>query len=398
MNNYFLDSEIPKEIINNITEFYKSHREECDSFYLNANDENLFSIYQEVNNENLLNRLFFKSSIIILTANRYEKNILHLKAVQNQEQKIYHYCLNVIENPEKPFSINIYFFKFGDYNILHLEARNTGSYSMGGSADIIRFLLKNKYCHPSVVISYGICFGNDITKNKIGDTIIVKKLYPYFMSAKIRENSFYVEDSNIFCINNKLDTKIQYLYGTGKISEAKGVYYGNMVTGEAVISNALMRDIFVAAATNQPILGGEMEGYGVFKECQGFECSVPCLVIKSICDWGAGKNISGKNSDPCLKDKLQAYAANKACNLLLTLLKKETQLFNQSIYERVKSELINKEVVIPKALIEQILKDTLSHIEKYDINANYEILVALLLEEGIIKKANGKNVFLLNEV
>lgn len=30
-----------------------------------------------------------------------------------------------------------------------------------------------------------------------------------------------------------------------------------MVTGEAVISNALMKDIFMEAATNQPILGGD---------------------------------------------------------------------------------------------------------------------------------------------
>lgn len=398
MNNYIFDSEIPKEIINNITEFYKAHREECDLLYQNANDEKLFSIYQEVKNENLLNCLFFTSSIIILTANKYEKNMLHLNAIQDKQQNIYHYCLDVIENPEKPFNINIYFFKLGDYNILHLEARNTGSYSMGGSADIIRFLLKNKYCHPSAIISYGICFGNDIDHNKIGDTIIAKKLYPYFMSAKVKEKSFYVEDSNIFCVNSKLDTKIQYLYGTGKLSEAKGIYYGNMVTGEAVISNALMRDIFISAATNQSILGGEMEGYGVFKECQGFEHSIPCLVIKSICDWGAGKNIKGKNIEPFLKDKLQAYAANKACKLLLILLQNDTNIFNNSVFEQAKAKLMNSETIIPKALIEQTLKDTISQVDTYDFELNYKIFVSVLLEESVIKRANRENVFLLNEV
>lgn len=146
-----------------------------------------------------------------------------------------------------------------------MEAKQTGSYSMGGSADLVRYVLRNRYCFPSAIISYGICFGNDYHKQKLGDTIIANKLYPYFMSVKAEEKYFIVKDTNIFDIDVQLDTKILFLIGKGVLSENKNIFYGNMVTGEAVISNDIMKEIFIKAATNQPILGGEMEGYGLFK-------------------------------------------------------------------------------------------------------------------------------------
>lgn len=389
----------PEEIKKNLISFYNSHKEECDSKYNDATDKNKLKIYREIKNENQINELFFKTTVVILTANMFEKNVLHLNAFNEKNKKIKHCIINSYCNLQRPLNINAYFFDIGDYHVLHLEAKQTGSYSMGGSADLIRFIMRNEYCYPSAIISYGICFGNDYKDQKIGDTIIVNKLYPYFMSAKVKEKYFFVRDSNIFDIDTQLDTKIQYLIGIGELSERDRIFYGNMVTGEAVISNEIMRDIFIKAATNQPVLGGEMEGYGLFKECRGFECSIPCLIIKSICDWGVYKNFDDDSiTDMNLKDKLQVFAAHKAYEALTIFMKKDSEVFESSIYDQVK-EFVYDEKVIPKSLLEDMLNDNIKSYKKYkNVDKLCTAIFDELLCEGIIEHTESKTVYRLKEV
>lgn len=286
MEEKVLDINVEEEITKNLVEFYQMHKGECDILYADAMNKNGFDIYEEIEDIELKKQFLLKADVVVLTANVFEKNILHLNAVRTKQQNIYHCVINSCNNPRRPLNVNIYFFEMGDFHILHMEAKQTGSYSMGGSADLVRYIMNNDCCFPSVIISFGICFGNDHHSQMIGDTIIADKLYPYFMSAKVKENYYFVKDSNIFGIDSQLETRIQYLIGKGELSESERIYFGNMVTGEAVISNAIMKEIFVKAATNQPVLGGEMEGYGLFKECQGFECLIPCMIVKAICDWG----------------------------------------------------------------------------------------------------------------
>lgn len=273
-----------------------------------------------------------------------------------------------------------------------MEAKQTGSYSMGGSADLVRYVLRNRYCFPSAIISYGICFGNDYHKQKLGDTIIANKLYPYFMSAKAEEKYFIVKDTNIFDIDVQLDTKILFLIGKGVLSENKNIFYGNMVTGEAVISNDIMKEIFIKAATNQPILGGEMEGYGLFKECQGFECSIPCLIIKSICDWGTYKNINDEEIIRInLKDRLQAYAAKQAYKVLSTIMQQDYQVFEFALYEKIKQQICelssNGETIINECTLESILEEI--HVPKhFEKKSVCNIILEELLKDGITENIN----------
>lgn len=393
-----VSNNIADEVKSNLICFYKLHEVECDQKYSDATSN--LNIYKDINDIPLINSFFIKTSIVILTANIFEKNILHLNAVHQKKQKIVHCIVDSYDNPQRPLNINIYFFKIGEFQILHMEAKETGSYSMGGSADLIRFIMRNDYCFPSAIISYGICFGNDYRDQKIGDTIIAKKLYPYFMSAKVKEQYLFVKDTNIFDIDARLDAKIQYLIGKGKLSEKNRIFYGNMVTGEAVISNQIMKEIFIKAATNQPILGGEMEGYGLFKECQGFEQSIPCMIIKSICDWGAYKNIDDEDiSVDNLKDKLQAYAANKAYEVLCILLKKEHKVFDISIYEQIKQKILDPalrdEGIFHYGLLENMLQEYIKvpKIAKR-INLFCDMILVELEREGVICNI-GKGVYRL---
>jgi len=56
---------------------------------------------------------------------------------------------------------------------------------------------------------------------------------------------------------------------------------GNFITGDAVVSNQEFRDFFVDVTTQQ-VKAGEMEAYGMYKECSFIR--TPCLTIKLICD------------------------------------------------------------------------------------------------------------------
>lgn len=185
-----MSKNIDDEVKKNIIEFYDLHKNECDELYSDATNVNNLKIYQTTKDDEWVKYLLIKTDIVILTANLFEKNILHLMASKNQKDKIIHYTINSYNNPQRPLYINVYFFDIGVYHVLHMEAKQTGSYSMGGSSDLIRYILKNEFCYPSAIISYGICFGNNYSEHRIGDTIIAKKLYPYFMSAKVKEKNF----------------------------------------------------------------------------------------------------------------------------------------------------------------------------------------------------------------
>lgn len=401
-----LEQKINNEIKENIISFYKTNAEICDRKYCEVTDRNNFRIYVDIKEEDRINSLLLKSSIIILTANEFEKKVLHLNIYKEKKEKIKHVLKNCSSNKRRPFEVNMYFFEMGGYSLLHMHAKETGAYTLGGAADLIRYVFKNKYCLPTAIISFGICFGNDYKKHKIGDTIIARKLYPYFMSAKIKEKTFFVKDSNIFEIDTYLDAKIQHMKGQGEFDESKGVYYGNMITGEAVVSDVLLKEIFMEAATNQPVLGGEMEGYALFKECQGYECYMPCLLLKSICDWGACKNIEDDCGIINLKDRLQAYAADQAYQVLAVFMKEEKEFFERTVYEQIKEaiqySLAREKVIIPELveelvdeLLVSVFKDNSVVIQKCKSNRNlpYDILAELLKENVVEERGNAKSIY-----
>ena len=63
-----------KELIYN---FYMETRELCSQKYNMAESENISVIYETIQEKSLIQLLFAKVSIVILTANKYEKNIFH---------------------------------------------------------------------------------------------------------------------------------------------------------------------------------------------------------------------------------------------------------------------------------------------------------------------------------
>jgi nucleoside phosphorylase len=100
-----------------------------------------------------------------------------------------------------------------------------------------------------------------------------------------------------------------------------------MLTGEAVLSDESSKRNIYSAFKGKQFIGGEMEGYGLYDEC--LEHTIPCVVVKSICDWGSLKNglDEDKKRNDILKDSLQAYAMNNTMTVLNYLFQDESFFF-----------------------------------------------------------------------
>lgn len=137
----------------------------------------------------------------------------------------------------------------------------------------------------------------------------------------------------------------------GKTNKCKNVLFGNVssgniITSEAVVNNEKVKIAAIEKSYGCNIIGGEMEGYGLAKECIYYG-NVPCLIIKAICDWGVCKNIDDILDDNLsnearfdCKGQIQAYAAYCAY-LALKKLFFENVFEEKSFFENVKKHIYN---------------------------------------------------------
>lgn len=334
-----------EQIKESVCKFYLDNKDICDLNYSNARNANIGKIYENIEDINIIHSLFVQTSFVVITANMYEKNILHDNIYKLQNKKIKQISINLFPQRESKYETYAYCFEWQGYIVLHIEAQCTGSYTKGGSADIVRYVLNNQYIVPKGIVSLGICFGTHESDYHLGDVVISKKIYPYFIGSKIQESGYFVTDDNTFIVDSSLISKIKFIIEKNAFSELKSeVYFGNYITGEAVVNRKKARDEFVQQ-TKQPIIAGEMEGYGLFKECKGTYFTVPCLIVKSICDWAVMKNFNAKNifekicnetdkvseeEQKSLKDRIQSYAAFQAFKVLDILIC--NKVFGESIF------------------------------------------------------------------
>jgi|GEM_PF-2187166 len=309
-------------------------------------------------------------SAVIITANKFECDALNYLVI-NQNGGIVHKRrekIHIFGNSDMHSPV-AYILKVSSSYILHLLANETGSYTPGGSSDLVRYISGNSALRPSYIISFGICYGRNPDEQTIGDVLIPRKLYPWSIGQKIVEEELQIKNDNFnLWLEEKFDKNYIYssiaMYcndGDGRIIEKSikinneeikfkiNISYGNVSTGEAVVSSKILKDKIAAANRNEKEIGGEMEGYGLAKECV-YYAKIPCVIIKSICDWGELKNIekafeeNSVNFPNNLKDKLQAYASFCAGLALLDLFLEEgDNLLASSIINWLKEKYICNE-------------------------------------------------------
>ena len=276
-----------------------NHKNECDRLYDIAKSETIIDIYEKTTELSKINTLFAKTDLLILTANKYERNMLHSLSYLETNEKIKEIDLT-LNTASKLFNqVSAYSFSIYGYTVLNIHSRVTGAYTNGGAADVIRYMLSSEYLFPAAVISFGICFGMKERKASLGDVVLSKKVYPYFIGAKVKGEQLAVTDDNMFSIQGDLAKALEDLEGKNQLNKSAlgfDVVFGNYITGEAVVSSAKYRERY-EKTTTQPIDAGDMEAYGVFKECNTPPYSIPCIVLKAICDWAIEKNYDVNDQD-----------------------------------------------------------------------------------------------------
>lgn len=402
------------EIIQNIIEFVNKNKNILEEKYHDAQGQRQNDYTSNINIDEYEKKLL-KVSVVILTANEYENKILNYYAFRSQKDR-----KKILKLDKKLYFKNnkikfdAYIIKIKSHYVLHLHAQNTGSYTTGGSSDLVRYVAENEYLHPSCIISFGICFGHSHKTQIIGDTIIAKTLYPYFIGVKLNDGSITVR-SHEFTIDltetgRELYDNLEQIKSNGSLDDNEKsiegrVRIGNLITGEAVISDEMYKDIFENAAHIISPYGGEMEGYGLGKECIFF--NMPCMLIKSICDWGSAKNIDDYihevlNIENC-KDKIQAYAAYCAYTVLDKLF--EEELFEKSLYHRYKKEIIEKcqsgcGDYIPRVEVGKVFSEYNKNIPDSEahkrITENYIDKFCLIMKEDKVWNEKKNNGYLIN--
>lgn len=350
-------------VVENIKRFLNSDKKEmmeyCYFSIINKQKERYFRDTITVMDDNKFDSLFPLVSLVILTANKIESDSLNYIAFKHCNGDLIkrRHAIQIFKGSDLG-APDAYLFKLHSAYILHLNAYETGANTPGGSTDLVRYISRNIFINPICIISFGICYGRDPSSQDIGDVLIPKKLYTWSVGQKIGDKglkikhdnfNFWMEDKfsesgiysilNNFCNGNEgkiIKNSIKFKKTSEKSKNtcnfSVNVSWGNMSTGEAVVSSHRAKKIIRDASGNDEEFGGEMEGYGVAKECI-FYAKVPCFIIKAICDWGVCKDIDNKLEQEdveCpdnLKDKLQAYAAFCAAIVLLQLLNDEKEIF-----------------------------------------------------------------------
>lgn len=349
-----------QEAIENVNNFIKKNYKELLKHYYSvinkeAKEQKLVKnnfIYEYVDYTDY-NAKLLKVSVVILTANFFECEILNYNVFNYKNTKIERLKDGINIFPQKEFKrTDAFLFNINGYSILHLHAPETGSNTPCGSADLVRYINSNKYLYPSCIISFGICYGIDPAKQALCDTIIAKKIYPCSIGIKVSNDSWQIKHDEYVLNLFENDTKLYYAIENvlnGKYNKKQNVTFnktdiGNMLTGEAVVNNERLKIESIENAYGCEIIGGEMEGYGMAKECIYYS-NISCLIIKAICDWGVCKNIDDYLDSDLpeeikfdSKGQIQAYAAYCAYTILNKLFQ-EKIFSSNSIFNTVKEDL-----------------------------------------------------------
>lgn len=391
-------SEIQRETVNKVKEFIAENKSELEKHYFSVISEsdypkkiiaNNSEIYEDIELDEY-NKLLLSVSVVILTANYFECQILNTNMYKeenkgtddiqkNKRIKRLKNGINLFKGAD--FRVfNAYILKINEYTVLHLSAPETGSHTPCGSSDLVRYVYNNVMINPKCIISFGICYGISTSEHELGHTLIANKIYPSSIALKADSERWVVKSDdyilNLREIDPVLYNKIDQIISGQRNSKKEIAFCNantcNMLTGEAVINDETVKINLIQNSYGCKIEGGEMEGYGLVKECM-FYCKLPCIIIKAICDWGSCKNIDDYLDEPIVdcKGQLQAYAAYCAFTVLRKFFYEN--LFNkESIKSIIQKEIMNKFYVHGYVQAKTLERFVNKCIKKELFNTNYE--------------------------
>lgn len=344
------NNEAISDVLKNLCDFYDKNKNWISEYKKYADEFNTELVERNIQFNNL-NAMLEKCNILVLTANKIEQNVFTYKLYNevnaNSTKKV---KLREIHANNCVYQ----FASIRNINIVHMHPQNMASYTKEGSLKAVNRALER--FRPKLVVSLGVAFGIDPVKQQLGDVLLSSAIIPYDAFNKDNKNTITLRSEDKYLTHEALNAWDVLIRSKNFLLEEQECgrqsligkkinfkwKHGVMLSGGSVLNNERKKRALLKAAKicgEDNIIGGEMEGSGVYYACQTPD--IPCIVIKGICDWGAEKNSwetaiqivdqksqkntsnSNENSitNDDIKDYVQAYATDNAAEALFRLLR-----------------------------------------------------------------------------
>lgn len=295
--------------------------------------------------EFLLQSYLEKSQVLIFTANQVEANtvvrLLSSEAKKTESESNWKQLLGTITTESCVF----HFGTIDGVGVAHVQPLTMASFTMNGSFQTAQNIFK-RY-KPKIAVSLGVAFGQDASKQRLGDVLVSKAILPYDVNTKWTSKNLKFKGNEIYPTHSRLicgwRNVLSYQNPPDNFNFLSNKpfhwYFGTILSGGFVVDDVDLKINLLEAAEAvgvTDVIGGEMEGNGIYLACK--EENIPCVVIKGICDWGVSKNtwdqiLNGNKitndttiTNDTVKDSIQAMATANAFATLKYLLSFDRQL------------------------------------------------------------------------
>ena len=309
-------SKYAEEVKNNIKAFWAREGELIIEKY---SDQLRSPAHKNITQDSFWERLN-KCLVIIISANSVEGAIVSARLKKEK-----------VTLDAYPYEGHLFqFATLSKVPVCHIWPSDTSSFTQFGSFSALNTVLE--IAKPRYVMSVGVAFGADPNNQLLGDVLVSKELVFYDHFNKVTNGMITLNPHEVYRIDTNLSSQLHQLE-TNTPPKNVGSFkwhYGCMLSGGTVLSDVAELSKIKKGASDigYNIIGGEMEASGIYYACQKQEGrSIPFLIIKGICDWGANKNgweeiVEAHGMDnETIKDCVQAYACDNAFSTLYFILK-----------------------------------------------------------------------------
>ncbi|EHR72750.1 WD40 repeat-containing protein [Burkholderiales bacterium JOSHI_001] len=202
--------------------------------------------------------------------------------------------------------------RHGGFRVLHTTCE-MGSGTPGGAQATITRAIGD--WQPEAVLAVGVAFGVNLGKQAEADVLVSQHLLPYEAQRVNKNGSITARGGKVPASTAWLN-RVRSVHNTRQRHASDDwpvLHIGTLLSGEKLVDNLDYRKSLTQMADK--VVGGEMEGGGVFTATESAETKVHWLVIKAISDWADGSKAATAPEQELVKDALQRRAATQAARV-----------------------------------------------------------------------------------
>lgn len=220
-----------------------------------------------------------------------------------------------------------WFTNLPDISLVLVQQPEQGSLGHGKAQSVVTQALS--IWHPRFVCAVGVAFGLDPQCHTLLDVLVSTAILPYewVREGKDRQsrNRLQLVPRDVLKLFEGVGTNSS-TWHLAKDKSPMGtltchVHKGIVLCGEKLMDNAQKKAELKSLLDvddkgkilNMPVIGGEMEGFGMWSACEEHR-GLPCIIVKGVCDFGEEKQ--ALHEDPRAKRLLQRQAAYAAFSVL----------------------------------------------------------------------------------